>query len=169
MDKETWALVPIMNATVLQGKISVNRLRWIFDGELEKVTNFKYSSGPLSIGKYVCLCGLLRVLSPNGNGGAKLSMAETLIKHCSQPDLITQSRVQRFGEKIFFRSEFFSMVSGKGMNDLKLFMMHPKLFSQNASKCCVLTQASNPPKVIPDKFWEFDYKNKYYTCLNGQY
>jgi len=158
-----------MNATVLQKKISVNRLRWIFDGELEQVTNFKYSSGPLSIGKYVCLCGLLRALSPNGNGGAKLSMEDTLIKHCSQPDLMKQSRAQRFGEKIFFKSEFFSTVSGIGTNDLESFMMHSKLFSQNASKCCVLTQTSSPPKVIPDKFWEFDYKNKYYTCLSGRY
>ena len=169
MDAETWALLPLMNATVLQKKISVNRLRWIFDGELEKVTNFKYSSGPLSIGKYVCLCGLLRALSPNGKGKATLSMEKSLIKHCSQPDLIKQSRKQSFGEKILFKSEFFSVVSGKGMNDLELFMLNSKLFSQNASKCCVLTQASDPPKVIPDKFWEFDDQNKYYTCLNGQY
>ena len=169
MEQETWALVPLMNATVLQKKISVNRLRWTFDEELEKITNFKYTSGPLPIGKYGCLCDLLRVLSPSGNVETELSMEKSLIKHCSQPDLIKQSSKQRFGEKIFFRNEFFSIVSGKEMNDLQLFMLHSKLFSENASECCVLTRASDAPKVIPDKFWAFDDKNKYYTCLVGQY
>ena len=127
------------------------------------------TSGPLPIGKYGCLCDLLRVLSPSGNVEAELSMEKSLIKHCSQPDLIKQSSKQRFGEKIFFRNEFFSIVSGKEMNDLQLFMLHSKLFSENASECCVLTRASDAPKVIPDKFWAFDDKNKYYTCLVGQY
>jgi len=169
MDEVTGALEPLMSATALQKKSSANRLQWTFDGELEKISNYAYTSGALPFGKYLCLCGLLAAISQSGNDKKDFPIEQLLVKQCSQPGFIENSRKMGFGGKILFGSEFFSMVSGQEMNDLQLFIMNSNLFSDNASKCCMLTQASEPSKVIPAKFWVFDDKDKNYNCLIGQF
>jgi hypothetical protein len=139
-------VIPLRSKDEIAHMLQQNQLRWNFDQDIEKATNFSYTTVGLPSVHVGCFCNLLLQLRPIHYNSSIVSACSAVQLVGEGVDLETAHKVVAFPREIFgflLNSPGFEPTTSLPAAEL----------TTSTHGCCILSKSSRLPQQVPGKAW----------------